>query len=399
VPSLNNYSRIQRQDPPLRQNPIYSLAKSVFFLGLAAIAIACGSPKKADEQQGTEFPVTKVHTMDVVTDLFFVADIRAVQNVEIRARVNGYLEKILVDEGKPVKKGQVLFMINDEEYQAMLKSAQADLKSAEAELQSAQVERERVKMLVQKQVIANTEMQIADAKVDIALAHIEQAKARQVAASVKLKNTLLVSPFDGVIDRIPYRLGSLISEGTLLTTLSDLSATHVYFKVSETDYLRYVKRTPNSMDTLMKIRVNLVLADGMDYPGAGRIETIENEFEEGTGVLAVRALFSNPDNLLRHGSTGRVKLRRKIDDAILIPMKSVVEIQDKYYVFVVDKNHVAMMKSFVPLQRYENFYIVGSGLETGELIVYEGVENLREGSVVRTVERTVSEIYPVATGK
>jgi len=298
-----------------------------------------------------------------------------------------------------VKKGQVLFIVNSEEYQAMLKGAQADLKSAEAELESAQVERERVKMLVQKQVIANTEIQIADAKVDIALAHIEQAKAKQVAASVKLNNTSLISPFDGVIDRIPYRLGSLISEGTLLTTLSDLSAAHVYFKVSETDYLRYVKRSGNSLDTLMKIDLKLVLADGMEYPGSGRIETMENEFEEGTGVLAVRALFANPDNLLRHGSTGRVKLRRKIEDAIIIPMKSVVEIQDKYYVFVIDKNKVVMMKSFVPLQRYENFYIVGSGLEPGELIVYEGVENLREGSFIRTVERPVSEIYPATAAK
>lgn len=367
----------------------------MLILTVVFLAASCGK-EKGDGQEGTEVPVTQVHTMDVVTDVFFVADIRAVQNVEIRARVNGYLEKIYVDEGKPVKKGQLLFKINDEEYQAQINSSRADLKSMEAELQSAEIERERVRMLVQKNVVANTEMQLADAKVDIALAHIEQAKARQVAASVKLKNTILISPFDGMIDRIPYRLGSLISEGTLLTTLSDLSAVHVYFKVSETDYLRYVKTTRNSLDTLMKINVNLILADGTEYPGKGRIETIESEFEEGTGVLAVRAKFSNPENLLRHGSTGRVKLRRHLEGAILVPQKAVVEIQDKYYVFVVDQNNMAMMKSFVPLQRYQDFYIVGSGLEGGERIVYEGVESLREGSVVKPVERSVAEIYPAS---
>lgn len=361
---------------------------------VSLLLIACGKTTSTEEESGTEVPVTKVYAMDVVTDVYFVADIRAIQNIEIRARINGYLEKIFVDEGKPVKKGQSLFKINDEEYRAQLNSALADLKSAEAELKSAEIERERVRMLVQKQVVANTEMQLADAKVDIALAHIEQAKARQVAANVKLNNTIIASPFDGMIDRIPSRLGSLISEGTLLTTLSDLSAVHVYFKVSETDYLRYVKQRPNSLDTLKKIDVSLVLADGSAYPGVGRIETIESEFEEGTGVLAVRARFSNPDNILRHGSTGRVKLRRLIQGAILVPQKAVMEIQDKYYVFTVDQNNIVMMKSFVPLQRFDDFYIVGSGVEPGQTIVYEGVESLREGSVVKPVMRDVEAIYP-----
>lgn len=360
---------------------------------VALLLTGCGKTTSTEES-GTEVPVTKVYAMDVVTDVYFVADIRAIQNIEIRARINGYLEKIFVDEGKPVKKGQSLFKINDEEYRAQLNSALADLKSAEAELKSAEIERERVRMLVQKQVVANTEMQLADAKVDIALAHIEQAKARQVAANVKLNNTVIASPFDGMIDRIPSRLGSLISEGTLLTTLSDLSAVHVYFKVSETDYLRYVKQRPNSLDTLKKVDISLVLADGSTYPGVGRIETIESEFEEGTGVLAVRARFSNPDNILRHGSTGRVKLRRLIQDAILVPQKSVMEIQDKYYVFTVDQNNIVMMKSFVPLQRFDDFYIVGSGVEPGQAIVYEGVESLREGSVVKPVMRDVEAIYP-----
>ena len=370
--------------------------KRVLFLWLGALVLGgCGKSSTTDKDAGNEVPVTQAHAMDVVTDIYFVADIRAVQNVEIRARINGYLEKIFVDEGKPVKKGQALFKINDEEYRAMLNSALADLKSAEAELKSAEIERERVRMLVQKQVVANTEMQLADAKVDIALAHIEQAKARQVAANVKLSNTVISSPFDGMIDRIPSRLGSLISEGTLLTTLSDLSAAHVYFKVSETDYLRYVKQRANSLDTLKKIDVSLVLADGSTYPSVGRIETIESEFEEGTGVLAVRARFGNPDNILRHGSTGRVKLRRLIPGAILVPQKSVVEIQDKYYVFTVDPSNLVMMKSFVPLQRYEDFYIVGSGVEPGQTIVYEGVESLREGSVVKPVMQKEEDIYPV----
>lgn len=363
---------------------------AVFLIAFAS----CRQSTPAESR--VEVPTTTVHRMDVRTDIFYVADIQAVRNVEIRARVNGYLEKIFVDEGNAVKEGQLLFKIDDEEYLAQQNRALAHEKIAEAQLKTAQVELERVRLLVNKGVIATTELELAQANLDVAKASIEQAKAEQAVANVRLVHTNIISPFSGMINRIPLKLGSLVSEGTLLTTISDVSAVNVYFQVSETQFLSFAKSNRTLLDSLFKINVELVLADGSTFPAKGKIETVESEFEEGTGVLSVRARFDNPDHLLKHGATGRIKIRRMLKNATLVPQKSVVEIQDRDYVFVIDKNSQAVMKNFVPLGRYKDFYIVKSGLAEGEEIVYEGVQSLREGTVVQPKQLKLTDVYLVA---
>lgn len=353
----------------------------------------CNSTTPNVADAGVEVPVTVVNTMNIETDLNFVADINAIQNVEIRARVNGYLEKIYVDEGRSVEKGQLLFKINDEEYKAELHRADANLKSAEAEYKSAQVERERVKMLVEKEVIAKTEMDLAIAKIDIALAKIEQAKADAIAARVKLEHTSIRAPFSGVIDRIPYKLGSLISQGTLLTTVSDASFINAYFNISEVEYLRYLETHPDLADSINGQEVELILADGSIYEAKGKIETMESQFDEATGTIAIRARFENKQGLLKHGSNGKIKVRRKLNKVMVIPQKATMEIQDRNFVFLVNEQNMVVMQSFIILQRYKDFYIVKSGLEPGQKIVYEGVQNIREGSVIKPRSTNVKEIY------
>ncbi|MFN9582603.1 MAG: efflux RND transporter periplasmic adaptor subunit [Bacteroidota bacterium] len=342
-------------------------------------------------ESANAFPVTEVYSSDITTQLEYVADIHSVQNVEIRARVEGYLERIYVDEGKRVSKGQPLFKINDEEYRAALNSAIADLKSAEAEKKTAEVELERVKLLVQKGVIAKTELDLAEAKLEIAAARIEQARAHQTAAEVKESNTLIRSPFNGIIDRIPFKLGSLISAGTLLTSISDVDAVNVYFNVSEIEYLDYFRVKNN--DSLLNQLVELELADGSTFPSKGKIETMESEFEPGTGSLALRARFQNKDHLLKHGSTGKVRIKQLLKQARLVPQKSVLEIQDKYYVFLVDKNNVATMKSFTSAGRYTDYFIVHSGLNANDKIIYEGIQNVTEGSVIKPQPTRMADVY------
>ncbi len=369
-----------------------------YYRILCVIILAgCGSSTAPTTTGDTEVPVTYVNTMNVETDVLFVADINAIQNVEIRARVNGYLEHIYVDEGKPVEKGQLLFKINDEEYQAALHRAEANLKSAEAEYKSAQVERERVRLLVEKEVIAKTEMDLAIAKIDVALAKIEQAKADAIAARVKLEHTNIRSPFAGVIDRIPYKLGSLISQGTLLTTVSDASFINAYFSISEVEYLRYLETHPELSDSINGQEVELTLADGSVYPVKGKIETMESQFDEATGTIAIRARFENKQGLLKHGSNGKIKVRRKLNKVMVIPQKSAMEIQDRNFVFVVNEQNMVVMQSFIILQRYKDFYIVKSGLKPGQKIVYEGVQNIREGSVIKPRSTNLKEIYNFTT--
>jgi membrane fusion protein (multidrug efflux system) len=369
------------------------IKRSLFSLLILSIIASCKNKENLEtENQETakEYPIIEVFTKDITSKLEYVADIHAVQNVEIRARVEGYLEAILVDEGKNVTKGQSLFQINQEEYQAELNRAKANLKSALAETKSAEVELERVKLLVEKNVIAKTELDLAEAKLEIAKAKIEQAKADEIAASVKLANTSIRSPFNGIIDRIPFKIGSLISEGSLLTTISDVEYVNAYFKVSEVEYLKYFNNKEN--DSLLNSKVQLILADGTVYPYFGKIETMETEFEIGTGALAVRAKFKNPNKILKHGSTGKIVINEVLRNSIIIPQKSTLEIQDKNYVFIVDNNNMVSMKSFKPLQRYGDFYIVSEGLKPGDKIVYEGVQSLREGKVIKPNMIDMNEI-------
>lgn len=326
-----------------------------------------------------EYPVTKVIRKDTVIYKEYVSDIHAFRNVEIRARVQGYLDRIFVDEGQEVTKGQLLFRINDEEYQAALAEAKANLNNAIAEALAMQLEMERVKILVDKNVVSETELRLAKAKWDAANARIEEARSAESHAAIRLSHTNIRSPFDGTIDRLPFKMGSLIDEGSLLTTISDTHVMYAYFKVSENEYLEFRKSKGDShADEVM-----LKLADGTDHRYRGKIETMEGEFEATTGTIAFRASFPNNEHLLKHGSSGKVRLATDVKGALMVPQKATFEIQDKTYIYIVDNNNVAKMKSFIPKMRLSHFYIVESGLNEGDQIIYEGIQNVREGTQIK----------------
>lgn len=341
---------------------------------------SCNEGAQNVEQQGEmqNLPVTEIMVKDTVLHHNYVADVQAVQNVELRARVQGFLERIYVDEGQEVKKGQLLFKINDEEYKAELAKAKANLKSAIAEAKASELEVNRLKVLVDKNVISNTELEVAQAKLDAMKARIEEARSAEANAAMRLSYTSIRAPFDGILDRIPLKTGSLIDHGTLLTTASDISSVYVYFNVSEGEYLEYVKSKAND-PTEQNDAVTLTLADGSSYPYPGSIETMEGEFKASTGSIAFRAHFPNPEKILKHGATGKVSLSNTINNALMVPQKAVFEIQDKNFVFVVDSNNQVRMRSFVPKLRFSHYYIVESGLQAGDKIVYEGIQNISEG--------------------
>lgn len=323
-------------------------------------------------------PVTNVLMKDTNLYREYVADIQAVQNVELRARVQGFLEKIYVDEGGIVKKGQILFKINDEEYRAELAKANANLESAIAEAKASELEVDRLKVMVDKKVISETELSVARAKLKAVNAKIEQARWAKSNAELKLSYTSIRAPFNGIIDRIPFKVGSLIDHGTLMTTVSDISQVFVYFNVSEDEYLEYVKNTVKETGGHNKL-VTLILADGSTYPYEGSVETMGGQFQASTGSISFRARFPNPHSLLKHGATGKIRLSNTLNDALMIPQKCVFEIQDKNFVFVVDSTNQVRMRNFVPKTRLSHYYIVESGLKSGEEIVFEGIQEIRDG--------------------
>ena len=342
---------------------------------------ACESKKPAEATEPVAprvLPVTNVLVKDTNLYREYVADIQAVQNVELRARVQGFLERIYVDEGQVVRKGQILFKINDEEYRAELAKANANLESAIAEAKAVELEVDRLGVMVEKKVISETELGVAQAKLKAVNAKIEQSRWAKSNAELRLSYTSIRAPFHGIIDRIPFKVGSLIDHGTLLTTVSDISEVFVYFNVSEGEYLEYVKSTVEETDGRNTL-VSLMLADGTLYPFDGSVETMGGEFQASTGSISFRARFPNPNSILKHGATGKIRLSNTVTDAIMIPQKAAFEIQDKNFVFVVDSTNQVRMRNFVPKTRFSHYYIVESGLKSGEKIVFEGIQDIRDG--------------------
>ncbi len=350
----------------------------------AFLLASCSSKDKNNEAQDTlEMPVLTIKTQDTTLQTAYVADIQALRNVEVRSRLKGFLEKIFVDEGKPVTKGQILFKINDEEYRLALSRAKAMLGNAEADAVATRLEVDRVKMLVNKNVLAASELQVAQSKLKADEATIAEARANVQSAQTHIAYTTIRAPFDGIIDRIPLKGGSLIDEGTLLTSISDISSIYAYFSFPENEYLKYQRILNSGEQEEGANTVKLVLADGSSYAHSGTIETIEGEIEQTTGSISLRAKFPNPHKLLRHGASGKIYITSEMDNAIMIPQKSVFEVQDKSYVYLVGPDNKLKMHSFVPLTRFSQYYIVKEGLKAGDKILFEGAQNARDGMVIK----------------
>lgn len=361
--------------------------KNTLSIAIIVVVTGCSAGNaNLKKEELPVLPVIELRAGDTSLQRGYVADIHAVQNVEIRSKVQGYLEKIFVDEGKAVTKGQPLFKLNDQQFRLDLAKASAGVANATAEVHSAELEIKRIQLLVDKKIISTTEQELAMSKLKGAQARLNEAKALEADAQLRMSYTLIRAPFNGVLDRIPLKLGSLVNEGALLTTVSDLSEIHAYFNVSENEYLEYARKNRNGDHLPGNNAVQLILSDGSTYGSAGKIETLEGEFDQGTGSIAFRARFPNPDKILKHGSTGKVSLTTRVRNAVLVPQKAVFDIQDKNYVFVVNNDGTVKMKTFQPQTRIDEYYVVASGLSSGDRIVYEGVQNIRDGMRIQPTE-------------
>jgi membrane fusion protein (multidrug efflux system) len=337
------------------------MKRIIIFASLLTMLYQTSCTTKAEtKEEAGKYAVTSPLRVDTSFTKEYVSQIRSVRNIEIRAQEKGFLQDIYVDEGQFVKAGQLLFKI-------MPKIYEAELLKAEAEAQAAEIELQNTKTLVEKNVVSKNEQAMAQAKLD-------QAKAEIALAKVHLSFTEIRAPFDGTLDRIPKKLGSLIDEGELLTSLSDNSQMFAYFNVSEPEYLDYQTNTKGRGNT----KVGLLLANNQPLKYKGDVETIEGEFDHETGNIAFRARFPNPDKLLKNGETGKVLMTIPLTNALVIPQKATYEIQDKLYVFVVDKNNVVKSKNIAIIGRMPDLYVIESGISENDRILLEGVQKAKD---------------------
>ncbi len=369
---------------------------SLYCSAVCFLLLACtGGPETPPAPE--TIPVTRVISIDTNLHTDYVAEIAAVQNVEIRAQVSGYLEKIFADEGQYVREGQLLFKINEAGYREELNRTKAIYRIAASEARSAEIELTNVTQLFWKNVVSSTELEIAKNKFASANAKVEEALANEEAAEHKLSYTQIRAPFNGFINRIPFKIGSLIDEGSLLTSISENNHVFAYFDVSEKEYLAYAE---NSLkDSTGSKKVDLILADGKMHEQSGRIETIEGEIDGSTGNIAFRARFPNPDKILKHGASGKVRMTKRLINVLAIPQKATFEIQDKLYVYVVNKDNKLEIRNVTASHRLSHLFIISKGLKDKDMIVYEGIQNVGDGSVINPRFIAMKEILKELASK
>jgi membrane fusion protein, multidrug efflux system len=354
----------QRSNPLPAPNSTLA-SRFILCIGLTALlgGTSCKHHEEEHEEQ-TKLLVTSPLKKDTAITRDYVCQIHAVQHIEIRALERGYLQEIYVDEGQLVKKGQLMFKIMPLIYQAEQQKAQAEAKFAEIEYLNT-------KRLADSNVVSPNELALAKAKFD-------KANAELSLAQTHLQFTDIKAPFDGIMDRFQVRLGSLVAEGDLLTTLSDNSEMWVYFNVPEAEYLNY--KTHVTEENLMK--VNLQMANGQVFDQSGTVNAIEADFNNETGNIAFRATFPNPTRLLRHGETGNIKMAIPVKNAIIIPQKATFEILEKKYVFVVDKDNIARQREITIASELPDIYLIKDGLKENERIVHEGIRKIKDGDKI-----------------
>ena len=352
------------------------MKKAILVFAVLAVALlqACSHDNKHHKEH-EKFIVTRPVRKDTVFFKEYVSQIRSIQHIELRALEKGYLQKIYVDEGQFVKKGQLLFQIIPVIYQAEAHKSQAELNYTEIEYLNT-------KVLADSHIVSKNELALAKAKMKRAKADYELAKAR-------LGFTEIRAPFDGVVGRFNnVRVGSLLDEGELLTTLSDNSKMWVYFNVPEAEYLNYTHQKKSGNP----VNVKLLMANNELFSEGGMIETIEADFNNETGNIAFRATFMNPDLTLRHGETGKVLMPVMLRKALLIPQEATYEVLDKIFVFTVNSNEEVVAKEITVNHELPHLYSVVSGIRVDDRVLVEGIRKVKNGDKIQVNFKPLNKI-------
>jgi membrane fusion protein (multidrug efflux system) len=370
------------------------IMKSIYLALIALLLYSCSSkPQTAVAPPPPSLPVVTIVTGTDTTYQEYPASVEGTVNVEVRPQVSGTLDKVFVDEGSFVSAGQPIFKINEQPYRAALNNAIASQHAAEGAAANAQLEIDKLTPLVQNKVVSDYQLKTAKAAYDIAKANIEQAKANVSTAQINLGYTLIKAPVSGYIGRLLKKQGSLVApaDADALTQLSDVHDVHVYFSLSEKDFVSFKEQYPGETlkDKLKQLpSVSLLLADNSAYTKQGKIDMIDGQFDKNTGAITLRASFANPQGLLRSGNTGKIRLSLQHKDALIVPVSATIEMQDKVFVFAVADSNKVKKQAITIIGKNGNNYLVKDGVKTGDQIVLSGIDHLQEGMVIHPEKAT-----------
>ncbi|WP_432710974.1 efflux RND transporter periplasmic adaptor subunit [Pedobacter sp.] len=382
---------------------------AIFIVATTTLLYACGGDgnKTQTGQNGPgggtgdikSYKVLTLQPRDATLNTDYPTTIRGQQDIAIRPKVDGYIDKIYVDEGDIVKKGQLLFRIHAPQYEQDVRTARASIKSAEADVSASKLAVEKVKPLVEKDIVSKYELESAQFNYQASLASLAQARAALANAKINLGYTSVTSPVNGVVGSIPYRLGSLVNSNTTdpLTVISSIGNVYAYFAINEKILLNFNmedKGKTYAQKLASLPPVQLVLSDGKLYDKKGKIETVNGIINTETGSANVRALFPNPNGLIRSGSTAIIRIPNEIKSAILIPQSATYEVQDKLFAVTVGPDNKAKSVAIDILPNAAGlFFVVDKGLKAGDKVVLEGVASLKDGTPIKPVDVDANSIY------
>jgi membrane fusion protein (multidrug efflux system) len=392
---------------PIRHKIVtYSCSHScaLVFIATLFLLFSCGNKNPAGSAKGNtpgtnQYGVLTLAPQKAMLYSEFPATIQGQQNVEIRPKIDGYMQALYVDEGSVVKKGQLLFRISAPLYEQDVRTAEANIKIARADLNAAQMQVNQVRPLVEKNIISSYALESAKYTLQSKQAALAQANAALINARTNLSYATIYSPVSGVIGTIPFKIGSLVSSTTTqpLTTVSNIQNVYAYFSINEKRELDFLSHTDGN--TLKeKIAtfppVTLVLSNGYAFDNTGKIETLGGLVSSTTGSVALRAGFSNPDGILRSGSSATVRLPETVTNALLVPQTATYQIQGKIFVYVMGAdNGVHSTAIQVNANTSGNSYVVQGGLKAGDKIVVDGIGNLREGLTIKPKFVNADSVY------
>ncbi|MGJ1206005.1 efflux RND transporter periplasmic adaptor subunit [Sphingobacterium lactis] len=378
-----------------------SLFKATFLLlGTVSIMASCSESKSKEKENNTKalaLPVYTVEKSEAVTVKDYLGTIEGKVNVEVRPQVEGLLQEIYVDEGSYVQKGQKLFKIDPSFYQEDVNNMVANERVAKAKLKNAKLEVDRLRPLVENDVISDVRLAAAESDYQVAKAGLDQAAAEVRSAQLSRDFTVITAPVSGYIGRIPKRIGNLISKGDKepLTNLSDIQEVYIYFAMNESDFLYFSKaqakkdsiegRKYDKLKRLTFPEVTLMMADGEEYSSKGIVDAVNGQVDRTTGSISLRATFPNPNNILRSGSTGTLKISEVKSNVLQIPQVATSELQDKTFVYVVDKNNQAQRRNIKLAGTSKDKYIVSEGLQVGDRVILSGFDKLTDGSPITPI--------------